>query len=283
MVQFLGSIIGGATGKLAGIQIKSGDSFVDVASRTFTLRAEPRHFEYWAKYTLPVIGVVYSPSLNRAIWFNLTEHSHRIIEEGGPYRIAGVLDGRNELNEQTISNSLTQIIQEFYGMPVSLQDVVQIARTHELPNEEVVGVEETKEAAWKRLTNILLASKSEPDVLADVGYRLSWYFPTASQEQKEFFVKRISNATDLELTNVIIAINAALSRGRDDAAQLICDLLSYVPDPGDRLKDLARQRVVPVKALETLFQSIENFTEAFESEFRKEILDLYAITEVDIR
>lgn len=272
---------GGATGKLAGIQIKSGDSFVDVATRTFTLRAEQKHFEYWTRYTLPVIGVAYSPSLNKAVWFNLTEYSHQIIEEGGSYRVAGILDEGNELNEQNISNTLTRIIQEFHGMPVSLQEAEQIAHIQELP-EEVVEVEETKEAAWKRLTNILLASQSEPDVLANVGSRLSWYFSTVSQEQKDFFVERISNATNEELTNIIIAIDAALSRGRDDTAQLICDLLSYIPHAEERLKDLARQRVVPVEALEALFQSIENFTEDFEAEFRKEIIDLYGITETDI-
>jgi len=142
--------------------------------------------------------------------------------------------------------------------------------------------EETREAAWKRLTNILLASQSEPGVLADAGYRLSWYFPTVSQEQKDFFIKRISNATDDELTNVIIAINDALSNKRDDVAQLICDLLSYIPNPDDRLKGLARQRVVPIEALEALFQSVESFTQDFEEDFRKEILDLYGVIDTDL-
>lgn len=274
---------GVATGKLAGIQIKSGDSFVDVKTQTFTLRAEQRHFEYWTRYTLPVIGVVYSPSLNRAVWFNLTERSHQIVADGGPYRVADVVNQDNELNERNISDALSRIIQEFHGMPVSTQEVEQVAQIQERPEEAVVEAEEeTREAAWKRLTNILLASQSEPGVLADAGYRLSWYFPTVSQEQKDFFIERISNATDDELTNVIIAINDALSNKRDDVAQLICDLLSYIPNPDDRLKGLARQRVVPIEALKALFQSVESFTQDFEEDFRKEILDLYGVIDTDL-
>lgn len=53
---------GVATGQLALIQIKSGDSFVNVETNNFTFRAEKKHFQYWNKAHLPVIGVVYSPS-----------------------------------------------------------------------------------------------------------------------------------------------------------------------------------------------------------------------------
>lgn len=272
---------GGATGKLASIQIKSGDSFVDVETETFTLRAKQRHFEYWMRHALPVIGVVYSPSLGRAVWVNLTEHAPRIIENGGPYKVSTILDQNNEheLNEQNILNILTRIIQEFYGAPVSMRKVEQVAK--QISEGEEFDIEETKESAWKRMTNILLTSKSEPSVLADVGSRLSWYFPTVSEGQKDFFIERISNATDIELTNVIIAINAELLANGDDSAQLICDLLSYIPDPEERLKNLARKHVVPTKALEALFQSIENFTQVFEADFRKEIFDLYEISDAD--
>src|SRR5688572_24189238 len=271
-----------ATGKLAGLQIKSGNSFVDTKTLTFTLRAEQRHFEYWSRYTLPVIGVVFSPSLNQAVWFNLTEHCPQIIANGGPYRVSAVLNNNNELSRQNILSMITRIIQDFHGLPVSKHEVEQIVKIPELPKEEIIKVEETKEVVWKRMTNILLASKSEPDVLADVGYRLSWYFPTVSEDQKHFFIERITNATNEELANVIMAIDAALSADRDDVGQHICDLLSYLPDPEGRLKDLARQHIVPIKGLEALFQSIENFTGEFEAEFRREILDLYGITDADI-
>ncbi len=74
---------GVATGKLSGIQIKSGDSFVDIETQKFTLQAKQRHYEYWTRYTLPVIGVVYSPTIKKAAWFNLTEYAHQIVKAGG--------------------------------------------------------------------------------------------------------------------------------------------------------------------------------------------------------
>jgi hypothetical protein len=266
-----------ATGKLAGVQIKSGDSFVDLGRESFTLRAEQKHFEYWARYILPVIGVVYSPTLKKAVWFNLTAHSRRVIEEGEPYRITDIANQDNELNEQNIHGALSRIIQESYAMPASIQEVEQVAQFQEKSaeggTEEVI--EESREAAWKRLTNILLASKSEPGVLADAAYRLSWHFPGISQSQRDFFIDRISHATDEELSNVVVAMNDALSIERDDAATLIWDLLQYIPNPVERLKRLARQRVVPMGALEALFQAVECFTQDFEQDFREEIYDLY--------
>ena len=269
---------GVATGKLAGIQIKSGDSFVNIKTRTFTFRAEKKHFDYWKRYTLPIIGVVYSPCLNTAIWFDLKEHSNKITERKRTYRIVDVLNQSNELNNHNIANILTRIIQEFYVMPVSKEESERIAKIQDLPDQNPIEVEETKKTAWKRLTNVLFASNSDSDVLADAGFRLSWYFPTVSQAQKDFFIDRISNATNEELKNVILAIEYALSTSEEHVADHMCDLLSYIPKSVIRLKDLANQQVIPISALESLFQVIEHFTEEYEEEFRKEILDLYENT-----
>lgn len=274
---------GNATGKLAGLQIKSGDSFVDIEKELFTLRAERKHFNYWSRYILPVIGIVFSPSLNKAVWFDLTEHSYRIIEQEGPYRVTEVLSAENELNHRNVSCSLVPLLQQFYGVPVSAKNVELVAKLQEEPKETGQTIDqESKETAWKRLTNILLASKSSPEVLADAGHRVSWYFPSVPQIQRDFFIERIKHASDQELANLIKVIHYLLSLGADDTAELICDLFAYLPLPANRLKHLARERIVPAEELEALFQSVEFFTQKFEGEFREEILRHYGITVVDL-
>lgn len=275
---------GNATGKLAGVQIKSGDSFVETEQEIFTFRAKQKHFEYWIRYRLPVIGIVFSPSLNKAVWFDLTKDSRRIVEEDGPYHISTVLNKNNELNQQNILNDVCRLIHQFYDMPVSTDYVERVANLQaKAPEKQDEEVElESREAAWKRLTNILLASKSEPEVLADAGYKLSWYFPIVPQSHKDFFIERISHIKDKELINVIRAISYYLLIGEDKGAELICDLLTYLPNQVDKLKHIARQHIITVQELETLFQLIEYFTEEFEEEFREEILNSYKVTENDI-
>lgn len=267
-----------ATGKMAALQIKSGDSYVNLKTNSFSLSEDREHFEYWAKHALPTFGIIYSPSLNTAVWFDLGEHSKRIINSNGPYVISVTLNENNKLNKWNISGPFADVIQSFFRRPVSLQEVEQIV----IQEENAEPVKMSKEEAWKYLTNVLLTSESEPCVLADAGYRLSWYFPTVSEEQKAFFIERISSATDKELTNVILAIHDALETDQDDAAELILDLLSYLPDPVEKLKGLARRRVVPVEALDSLIQSVECMSQVFDDGFRDEILRIYGVSGMEM-
>ena len=52
----------GLTGKLIGVQIKSGESFFkEVKENKVIFRGKMRHYEYWTHYSLPVIIVLYNP------------------------------------------------------------------------------------------------------------------------------------------------------------------------------------------------------------------------------
>jgi hypothetical protein len=267
-----------ATGMLAGVQIKSGDSFVDVKRKTFTFRAEPKHFEYWKRYCLPVFGVVFSPTLKKAVWFDLNKHLSRIIEEGGPYQVTEGLSQSNEFNVQNVSTTLTNIIKEYHGIPVSTENVNKVVELQDLSGKEAEE-QLSRETAWKRLTTMFLSSQSSPEVLAEIGYRISWYFPAVSENQQNFFIERIAQVSDQQLINIIGAIHAALLRERTDVADLICDLIAYLPDKVNRLKSLAKSGKVPPDYLEANFQVIEGFTQNFESEFRAEVSTQYKLNQ----
>ncbi|MGQ0600431.1 MAG: hypothetical protein ACT4QE_01895, partial [Anaerolineales bacterium] len=229
---------------------------------------------------VPVTGTL----PKKAVWFNLTDCARRILQNNGPYHVTEALDNGNELNSRNIAHGISQFIMKFYGTPVSSGEVKQLAdkQREKRRRGNTPQVQESKEAAWKRLTNILLASHSEPKVLADAGFRLSWYFPAVSESQREFFVLRLSQARDEEIANIIKAIHHVLSMNDERAADLLCDLLSYLPSPSVRLKQLAARRIVPADELEALFQAVEYFSQRFEVKFRRNTMKLYGVTEVDL-
>ena len=250
-----------ATGMMAGIQVKSGDSFVDAGTETFTFRAEQKHFEYWEQFCLPVIGVVFSPTLKKAVWFDLSKHSKIILSKGKPLEIKEALNLQNELEPLNGVPALVERIKEYHGLSVSEEEVNRIALIQE-EHEESAEIERLdKETAWKRLVTIFFDSDSDPDVIADVGYRLSWYFPSVSEEQRKFFISRVVRVTDEELVKIVSAVHQALIGDRDDVATLIIDLISYLPNPVARLKNLEQSNLIPADQLWVLHQAIESLSE----------------------
>lgn len=58
-----------ATGKMIAVQIKSGESyFRETEDDCVVFRVDEKHRNYWLNHSLPVIVILYSPSLNRCIW-----------------------------------------------------------------------------------------------------------------------------------------------------------------------------------------------------------------------
>ena len=87
----------------------------------------------------------------------------------------------------------------------------------------------SKEYSWKRLISIFFYSDSDSDVIGEVGYRLSWYFPTVSDLQKDQFKSRLNLLTLVELNRIFCAIKLAFDRNREDVVSLILGLISYHP------------------------------------------------------
>ena len=75
------------SGDLVLIQIKSGSSYI--RGGRFYVDADKAHFETWAKYSLPVIGIVCDPSTDVARWVDISEHilQHPDAVASGPYSL----------------------------------------------------------------------------------------------------------------------------------------------------------------------------------------------------
>ena len=76
-----------ATSLFAWVQIKSGTSYR--RSDGYAIPADRDHFNYWSNGPVPVVGIVYDPERNFAVWINISEflRSHPDAIENGPYVI----------------------------------------------------------------------------------------------------------------------------------------------------------------------------------------------------
>lgn len=62
------------SGKLIGVQIKSGQSFFsEIKDGRVIFRGEMRHYDYWLNYSLPVIIVLYNPETEICVYQFITK------------------------------------------------------------------------------------------------------------------------------------------------------------------------------------------------------------------
>lgn len=79
---------GNATGELIALQIKSGPSwFKEKNKNSITFRDSFAHFNYWLKYSIPVIIVLYNPENEVAYWQVVTKHSVTKTKKGYKLKI----------------------------------------------------------------------------------------------------------------------------------------------------------------------------------------------------
>lgn len=245
-----------ATGMLVGVQIKSGDSFVNKKNQVFSFKASKKHFIYWKKLSIPSIGIVYSPALRTASWFDLTKKAEEILNNSCSCIIKQTLNNNNIISIDTGLKELISKIIEYYKGAVDIKDVEKLSQIQKSDNE----VSLSKENSWKRLISIFFASSSDAKTIAYVGYCLSWYFPVVSEEQKYQFKTRLQLITIDELNRIFGAIKFEMTQNREDAAMLIADLLSYHPKIISFLDTLVNESVVNPKDI-WLIEQLKEYIE----------------------
>ncbi|TCL63321.1 uncharacterized protein DUF4365 [Hydrogenispora ethanolica] len=84
-----------------GVQIKAGNS--NIHNDYYSLKADKEHFEYWKNHILPIIGIVYNPQDNNAVWVDISEYlkSNSALINKGPYVIK--ISKSNLFSQETFS------------------------------------------------------------------------------------------------------------------------------------------------------------------------------------
>jgi len=99
-----------ATGCCIGTQIKSGRSYISSDQRTYYIKANKDHFEYWNSHILPIAGIVFNPLKRKAVWCDITEYLEKNPEaiENGPHQIAISTD--NEFSKITFHSFIKHFL-----------------------------------------------------------------------------------------------------------------------------------------------------------------------------
>lgn len=249
-----------ATGVIAGVQIKSGDSFVDTEGLRFRFVSDQAHFGYWARCSFPVIGIVFSPKHNKAVWIDLTglATDKRIVE--GSYTITVEYTDETAFNPSNLISRLMPVIFKYTYQRRTLWQIQQLINPRQLQRELTVpGLEVSgkDDKAWYELTETLLSTNSGDEDIADAGYRLSWYSPAVSKELRRSLDERLAQITDFQLARIIGSIHWLLELNAESTAELIVDLLRDVPEVTSRIERLIRENKIPAVHREAAIQSIE--------------------------
>ncbi|MDI3432632.1 hypothetical protein QLG02_20035 [Aeromonas sp. V90_14] len=191
---------------------------------------------------MPTIGIVFSPKLETASWFVLDSHYKDILERDASCSITQKLHTSNELsiNGDPLPY-MSMYIRQYYESPIT-QDIID--RFDSLRNEESDAFNEMeKMIAWSKMIAAFFSLKSKPEIICDIGYRLSWYFPSVTERQREIFKMRINKMSEPELYNIFKGIKLTLKNDYEKTFELIMDLLIYKNNILDMLSALQKSNL----------------------------------------
>jgi len=82
-----------SSGLIWAIQLKSGKSYFSNESEDYYyFYADQKHINYWLKCCLPVLFIMYHPSLNKAFWVNINKNNLTMTKKGCKISIPKVND-----------------------------------------------------------------------------------------------------------------------------------------------------------------------------------------------
>lgn len=268
---------GEATGVMAGVQIKSGGSFINKSGNKFTFKADQDHFAYWARCSFPVIGIVFSPDYEKAIWLDLTAYSTDTRIVNGPYSLIVNYSDKTAFTPDNITSQIQPTIFKYISQRRTLSQLRELVQPKSkkaklyVPNIEIGG---NKEQTWYELIEAFLSLSSTDADIADAGYRLSWYFPRVSEKLQQAVKDKIAQIDDFSLTRIFLVLYQLNQNNAESQAELIIDLLRYIPDITNRIESLI---VTPPIYVGEAIQSIE----MIQDQYREDLWKLFSTDKID--
>lgn len=245
------------TGDLIGVQLKSGDSYLTSTGKCVVLPADADHFAYWARCAYPVIGVIHIPRLGKTYWVNLTRECSAQSILDGPHRAKVTA---NKSAEFTVDSLRAKVIPEMLSMTrqrLTLVDTNSLLRKRARLDASVDEDSADKLDSWQLLVELLVGISSTDDDVADAGYRLSRYYPAATQGHRDALNRALKDAPESSVAKMLRAIHLLGRRNDDHAAEALADLLKYVPGYAKRIRDLMEAHLLDPDAAGTAQQVLE--------------------------
>lgn len=127
------------TGRLMGIQIKSGQGNFHISDRSLTYYISNIHYYYWKGYVLPIILVAYLPNEDQLLWQEISDLT--LKKTTTKWKI---LIPKNKVLDKKSINELTKLLdskfrhltkpKSFQGDPVTI-DIFELVENVSLINE----------------------------------------------------------------------------------------------------------------------------------------------------
>lgn len=98
-------------GRLIGVQIKAGDSYLSKGKDQFEVQVDDRHLDYWYNFMVPVILICYSPSKNLAAWVSVRDYIEYEKYFDRPPISKIFIPFRNLFNEEALAKNIAGLAQ----------------------------------------------------------------------------------------------------------------------------------------------------------------------------
>lgn len=100
------------TGKLIGLQIKTGASYFRKRGDDYVFYGELRHLDYWSRHSLPVFLILHDPDKDLTLWQKVERHLAEVTDTGWSITIPA-------------ANTLTAAAKSFFaeGIPSDLPSI----------------------------------------------------------------------------------------------------------------------------------------------------------------
>lgn len=152
------------TGKLVGLQIKSGLSyFSEEADNSFTYRGDQKHLDYWLSHSLPIVIILYHPELEELYWETVSKE--KIISTGSGWKLQIPKDQKVNIGMAVDLNRLVSKVLAFKDYTIaSINDV-----SHNVAKRYSIRVVLNKE--YTQLEMLSLSKNLVVDIKQQVYYR----------------------------------------------------------------------------------------------------------------
>ncbi len=234
--------------KQVAAQVKSGQSYYNTKAEECLIPIE-HHREYWSAYPLPVIGIVYVPSLKRAHWVDIKYY----LKAYPTATVIGFATSEaNRLDAETFQKLfLPTLLREVPD--ISLERALTLFRSLK-PDESYLGLivlfrrYPNSREAWELIVSHFLATPPEriPPILIYYLAHIPWHPDIAysgegiAKETREYvngLLRRFGRAEILKLLGFIDTENM-ISRG--SIGQSVEALISSLPHLDRVLEEIAR-------------------------------------------
>lgn len=227
------------TGILVGVQVKSGDSYLNSNKDGFELYIDEHHINYWLNYNLPVYLIFYSPLLNKASYVSI-ENFVKQAEYHDKLPVRKIEASLHKtFDSESISKDFPLLVNTFRDEQLLFKCVQDCICG--LPKQQVdsfqILVHHPK--SYNTKITLYIASKllmhedeeTAKDALYVLGYgvgRHRWSWNPNNKEEKaliEYANKLVKDLTESEIERIIELVKGEHLHGPDGLGERAFDII----------------------------------------------------------